>query len=1119
MIIVKCQGCGAGLKLTDDKAGKHGKRMLGKGWYLLPVVCGVFAWAIAAVAQDPGRMGVPSGKKDIPVPPPFPSGTKITASLPIKCVPNDMRLTFGGRFASFPIGRGDGDAIQVVQVDGWKILGNVPKTGMDTIRCRPVLSADGKYLAAIQGGGPAGTTGVCIMDVKTGKRLWVAWTKNNVTYCGGFCFSPNGRFLAAFTQGPLRRDIFVYDVASGRPIHVFPSKANWGDGPQCAAIAPDGGRLAIGLREGRMQPNNPGLIVMDLKTGAETVETRFTDVSAVAFSPDGKWLAVAGRPRQPGSRVVRLYGPGDQIKDSKGLRTVYSLAFSPDLMRLAAGVNTGVDSRATGTVIVWDVAGGNELMKVGETEKPLELVGFSDEGMLLLGRVREGRSLGEVETGDTVTSFGDPFGRGVTVSGGSRVVTLRELSFEIGEVELPPSAAEPDDRHSPPGPREVGAETFMKAFDEDKADQYKGYRIRGEAVPTKVDLGGQTVHRTKAVIEGVYPVKLSWKARKPAETDGDYRTEATFVCGRYQWYYAGQKWFDNSIGRVVPMLVGKDPTVSVPIAMPDVKDTPAMAAAGAKTKPPTISGETTRPAPSPQADQAMREKKISEALELCGDGVSLGGQAANMATTRAMIRIMRTALNGKSLSMGWPLAAKHVAARYAAVRITARTSEQPALDSIRSVLGKEDSAEKDAGASVTWYKYGWCHFGVADNKVTILRADCDKTAGAGVVATLPPAAGGRVRGTGRGSRRGQAEAPANEILAAPPGPAFVTLDPATRLTRQKQALDLFSVKGRASSTFITPDLETGVRAAKAYFRPGETIDPAIKNQPTLFAAVGQAAKELAGRWGNMEFMIVGCSGPTVQQIQAILGDEESVKVDDEYTFDRQDFVGQNSLVKGDPVKWHCYGWLKFGEARGRLVALRVASADMLAAERRAATTKVTATQPVPGAGVRPAEATAADTNVRILDNPDKIPIQVRVITVAELSRVGKFTAGTKPADPPFQAGALPQSSRVLLIEWTTKDRDSFAKNYRFPSISGDKCHLGNFRGDKTYYPVPALGLDKMEVDFLPIVCVVEGGPGGVIREGFIQGGGVLKMAWPVPAECSQVTFTLPGRRPVRLEFK
>ena len=38
------------------------------------------------------------------------------------------------------------------------------------------------------------------------------------------------------------------------------------------------------------------------------------------------------------------------------------------------------------------------------------------------------------------------------------------------------------------------------------------------------------------------------------------------------------------------------------------------------------------------------------------------------------------------------------------------------------ILGKEDSTEEDKEALVTWYKYGWCHFGVVDKRVMILRA-------------------------------------------------------------------------------------------------------------------------------------------------------------------------------------------------------------------------------------------------------------------------------------------------------------------------------------------------------------------------------------------------------------
>ncbi|MCX7046070.1 MAG: hypothetical protein NTX50_11370 [Candidatus Sumerlaeota bacterium] len=125
-----------------------------------------------------------------------------------------------------------------------------------------------------------------------------------------------------------------------------------------------------------------------------------------------------------------------------------------------------------------------------------------------------------------------------------------------------------------------------------------------------------------------------------------------------------------------------------------------------------------------EGDQAERDKKIAAALGLFGFGdVDLiGGKAPNMAITLDYMKIMDAALRGRTLAQGWPLAAKNVAAKYKDVSITLKPSKQATLEDVKSILGKEDSAEEDKEASVTWYKYGWCHFGVANAKVTILRA-------------------------------------------------------------------------------------------------------------------------------------------------------------------------------------------------------------------------------------------------------------------------------------------------------------------------------------------------------------------------------------------------------------
>ncbi|MBI3838980.1 MAG: hypothetical protein HY288_13745 [Planctomycetia bacterium] len=132
------------------------------------------------------------------------------------------------------------------------------------------------------------------------------------------------------------------------------------------------------------------------------------------------------------------------------------------------------------------------------------------------------------------------------------------------------------------------------------------------------------------------------------------------------------------------------------------------------------------------SDQAGRDKKLAAALDLFGDAASDASveiNAGRTVTTRSIaalrdaMEVTRAALKRRKLVEGWPLAAKNVAAKRKDAFIKLETTEKPTLEMVQSILGKEDSTEEDRKASVTWYKYGWCHFGVADKTVTFFRAD------------------------------------------------------------------------------------------------------------------------------------------------------------------------------------------------------------------------------------------------------------------------------------------------------------------------------------------------------------------------------------------------------------
>jgi WD40 repeat protein len=118
----------------------------------------------------------------------------------------------------------------------------------------------------------------------------------------------------------------------------------------CLAISPDGKTLATGSWERRGHPiqlwkveSGESLSQLGEKTGA---------VNALAFSPDGKWLAWAGWSWGQNFNDIHLWelATGKEIHRFTGQRGgINCLSFSPDGKLLASGAH---DS----TILIWDVS-------------------------------------------------------------------------------------------------------------------------------------------------------------------------------------------------------------------------------------------------------------------------------------------------------------------------------------------------------------------------------------------------------------------------------------------------------------------------------------------------------------------------------------------------------------------------------------------------------------------------------------------------------------------------------------------------------------------------------------------------------------------------------------------
>jgi WD40 repeat protein len=248
------------------------------------------------------------------------------------------------------------------------------------------FSQDGRWLAAGTSGNSLSPATVEIWDLANGREVYKLAGHDGPVL--SVAFTPDGRRLISASQlgvtngGGSHGTIKVWNLASGEELNSWRTPSF--DDRIGVVLSPDRTQLVL--------PCHGQLRVWDPRSGQElrgidAPQGHPPNWSALAYSPDGRWLASMSGSMQGKSTGIQLW----DAASGRSVRTIGGkascLAFSPEGRRLLAGSD---DNGGHGELKLWDVPTGQELCTFpGQTSAVLN-VAFSPDGWRVASIANEG---------------------------------------------------------------------------------------------------------------------------------------------------------------------------------------------------------------------------------------------------------------------------------------------------------------------------------------------------------------------------------------------------------------------------------------------------------------------------------------------------------------------------------------------------------------------------------------------------------------------------------------------------------------------------------------------------------------------------------------------------------